>query len=137
LFSVNRILRWGVLAAAATAVACDPFRMVDLLQVGPFIGKYHIVALSAPTDTAFTGTFTLTVAGNSQVTGSGTLSNLGDVRVIGVVHGDSLEAGLSQLPDDGICLSAIRSGADLVGTWQACGFPPNPPPHGTFTARRS
>jgi hypothetical protein len=111
--------------------------MVEVLRVGAFGGSYRIVAVDSAMDTAFTGTFMIAAAGDSVVAGSGKLSNLGSVKVRGVVRGDTLDVGMSNHPDDGICLRGTLQGSQLVGSWQACGFPPQPPPHGSFTAHRS
>ena len=140
LSSVRQPLRHSIfpLAVAAGIASCAPFRIVEALKVGAFVGDYHLVALdSATNDLAFTGHFTLVANGDSLVGGSGTLSNRGDVRVFGVVRGDTLDAGMSRMPDVGICVHGILNGSDLTGSWVACGFPPQPPPHGTFTAHRS
>lgn len=127
--------RLTLLAIAALAAACG-----DATGLGRFESMYHIVGLSATGDTAFTGSLLLVAQGNDSVQGTADFSSVyGAWSGWGVVTGDTLTLSLTpaRVADIGRGFTGTLTGSDIVGTWVEQGFTPQPPPSGTFTARRS
>ena len=127
--------RLTLLAVATLAAACS-----DPTSLRRFESVYRIVGLSATGDTAFTGSLLLVAQQHDSVFGTADFSSVyGPWRGWGVVKGDTLTLSLApaRVADIGRGFTGRLTPSDIVGTWVAEGFTPQPPPSGTFTARRS